>query len=127
MQGKRVDRVADLIQNELGNAVSSRLRDPRVGFVTITKVQVSADLHYAKVHYSVIGDQKKREETHEALSHARGFLQKDLADVLNLRYTPHLEFHLDDSLDQAMEISGILGELQKEHGQDESNDSTAAS
>ena len=114
MQGKRVDRVSELIRNELGQAIVSRLRDPRVGFVTITHVDVSADLHYAKVFYSVIGDETKRKETHEALSHARGFLQKDLAQTLNLRYTPHLDFYLDDSLDHSMEINQILTELDKE-------------
>lgn len=114
MQGRRVDRVGELIRNELGQAIVSRLRDPRVGFVTITKVDVSADLHYAKVHYSVLGDDKKRKETHEALGHAKGFLQKDLAQVLNLRYTPHLEFYLDETLDHSIEINSLIEKVRGE-------------
>ena len=114
MQGKRVERVGELIRNELGRAVVSELRDPRVGFVTITHVDVSADLHYAKVHYSVMGDEEKRKRTQEALTHAKGFLQKDLARVLNLRYTPQLEFSLDQSVDHSLEIEGILKEIRKE-------------
>jgi ribosome-binding factor A len=114
MQGKRVDRIAELIRNELGNAVVSRIRDPRVGFVTVTRVEVSADLHYAKVFYSVMGDQEKRNKTQEALTHARGFLQQDLARVLNLRYTPRLDFHLDDSIDHSIEISSILTKIHKD-------------
>ena len=114
MQGKRVDRVAELVRAELGSAILRHLRDPRVGFVTVTRVELSADLHYAKVFYSVIGDQAKRKETHEALNHARGFLQRDLAKELNLRYTPHLDFYLDDSLDHSLEIDGILKEIHKE-------------
>ena len=121
MQGKRVDRVAELVRHELGNAIVSRLRDPRIGFVTITHVELSTDLHYAKVFYSVLGNtpgktssrsiDQVRKDTHDALTHARGFLQKDLAEVLNLRYTPHLDFVLDDSLDQSMEINGILKDI----------------
>ncbi len=113
MQGKRIERVAELIRNELGQAIVSRLRDPRVGFVTITHVDVSTDLHYARVHYSVLGDAEKRKRTQEALTHAKGFLQKDLAQVLNLRYTPQLEFTLDQSVDHSLEIEGILRELHK--------------
>ncbi len=119
MQGKRIDRVAELIRNELGNAVLRNLRDPRVGFVTITRVEVSADLHYAKVFYSVIGNEAKRAETHEALNRARGFLQKDLATELNLRYTPHLDFYLDNSLDHSLEISSVIEEL---HDKNQKND-----
>ncbi len=116
MQGKRIDRVADLIHKELGNAIATRLRDPRIGFVTITRVNVSADLHYAKVFYSVIGDGAKRKATQEALNHAKGFLQKDLAQVLNLRYTPHLEFYLDDSIERSIEIEGLLKSIHQEEG-----------
>lgn len=123
MQGKRVDRVGELIRNELGNAIVRNLRDPRVGFVTVTRVEVSTDLHYAKVFYSVIGNEKKRKETHEALNHARGFLQRDLAKELNLRYTPHLEFHLDDTLERSIEIEGILRDLGKDtQSQTDGND-----
>ncbi len=114
MQGKRVDRVAELVRAQLGSAILSHLRDPRVGFVTVTRVELSADLHYAKVFCSVIGDPTKRRETHEALNHARGFLQRELARELNLRYTPHLDFYLDESLDHSLEIGGLLNEIHKE-------------
>ncbi|MBI4388250.1 MAG: 30S ribosome-binding factor RbfA [Candidatus Omnitrophica bacterium] len=113
MQGKRVERVAELIRGELARTIVGQLRDPRVGFVTITHVEVSADLHYAKVHCSVLGDDETRKRTQEALTHAKGFLQKDLARVLNLRYTPQLEFFLDPSVDHSLEIDGILRELHK--------------
>ena len=124
MQGKRVDRVAELVRHELGSAIVSRLRDPRVGFVTITRVELSADLHYAKVFYSVLADSsgkpaarpidQVRKETHDALAHARGFLQKDLAEVLNLRYTPHLDFVLDDSIEQSIDMNELIKEVNKE-------------
>ena len=126
MQGKRVERVSELIRTELGNAIVNRIRDPRVGFVTITRVQVSADLHYAKVFYSVMGDEAKRAKTQEALNHARGFLQKDLAQELNLRYTPHLDFYLDDSLDHSLKINSILNELREKNPTSENEENQIA-
>ena len=118
MQGKRTERIGDLVRVELGNVIATQLRDPRIGFVTITRVEMSADLHYAKVFYSVLASGKLanrpidqvRKETHDALTSARGFLQKDLAQVLNFRYTPHLDFVLDDSIDHAFGINEILKE-----------------
>jgi ribosome-binding factor A len=124
MQGKRTDRIADLIRGELSRVILTRMRDPRVGFLTIARVEVSADLQHAKVFYSVLGraqngtvepaTQALRIQTQEALDHARGFLQKDLAQVLNFRYTPHLHFVLDESVDQSIEIGQILRRIQDE-------------
>ncbi len=121
MHGKRIDRVAELVRNELGSAIVSKLRDPRIGFVTITRVELSADLHYAKVFYGVIADvtgkptnrpiEQVRKETHDGLVRASGFLQKDLAEVLNLRHTPHLDFILDDSIEQSIGMNELLKEM----------------
>jgi len=129
MQGKRSDRIGELIRAELGSVISTRLRDPRVGFVTITHVDVSADMKHAKVFYSVMGQDRPTDskasapdvqrETQEALGHARGFLQRELAHALNLRNTPHLNFLFDDSTDRSMEIEGILNRI---HNEEQSKD-----
>ncbi len=111
MQGKRANRVAEIIKQELALALSTQTRDPRIGFITITEVQVSDDLKYARVFYSVLGDQTNREETAKGLAKAAGFLQRDIASKLNLRYTPHLSFALDSSLDEGMKIDTIIRKI----------------
>ena len=114
MQGKRADRVAVLIKEELGSLFTRGLKDPRIGFVTVTDVKVSDDLKYARVFYTVYGDERVREETAEALDAARGFLQRDIANALNLRYTPHLTFSLDSSLEEGNRIDGIIRKIREE-------------
>ena len=112
MQGKRADKVAELVRMELSSAILTRLKDPRVGFITITRVEMSNDLQYAKVFYSVLGDQEKKRVTGEALEHARGFLQRDVGNTLKLRYTPHLQFYLDKSCEHSLEVDSILKNIQ---------------
>ena len=114
MRGKRSERVAALIKHELASVIAQRLRDPRIGFSTITEVQMSDDLKYAKVFYSVLGSNEKKEETQKALDQARGYLQKDLAANLKLRFTPHLTFITDASLDEGMKIDGIIRKIREE-------------
>ena len=114
MQGKRADRVAALIKEELGAILLRGIKDPRIGFVTITDVQVSDDLKYARVFYSVLGDDQKREETAKGLEQARGFLQRDIAHTLKLRFTPHLSFSADSSFDEGMKIDGIIRKIHEE-------------
>lgn len=115
MQGKRSDRIAALIKEELGSVFSKgRMKDPRIGFVTITEVKMSDDLKYARVFYTVLGDERVTEDTAKGLEMARGFLQRDLADTLRLRFTPHLTFALDSSLEEGMKIDGIIRKLHDE-------------
>jgi len=117
--GKRTERVAELIRAELGTLILMRLKDPRLGFVTITRVEVSPDLRHARVWYSVLrspqNGEKKTEsvesKTAEALESARGFLQRHLAEALKLRLTPVLSFELDHSVDHSMEIEAIIRQI----------------
>ncbi len=121
MQGKRTDRVAELVRMELGSAILMRLKDPRVGFVTITRVEMSMDLHYAKVFYSVLGSPEEKAKTAEVLDHSKGFLQRDIAKTLKLRYTPHLQFYLDESADHVSEVEGILKQLRPNEPEERSD------
>ncbi|PIQ86369.1 MAG: ribosome-binding factor A [Candidatus Omnitrophica bacterium CG11_big_fil_rev_8_21_14_0_20_45_26] len=131
MQGKREDRISELIRLELGKVMATRLRDPRIGFVTITRVEVSPDMQHAKVFYSVMTNVKQgentshqvseREQTQTALEHARGFLQREIATTVNLRYTPHLDFYYDESLNHSLEIDQILKKIHQEEKKDLSN------
>ena len=113
MQGKRIDRVGHLVQMELGQLILHRIKDPRLGFVTITHVSVTPDLRSAAVFYSALGDEKARQETQTALEKSSGFLQREIGLALQLRYTPKLKFIYDDSLDRGMEIDRVLRDIHK--------------
>ena len=116
MQGKRADRVATLVKHELASVFAHQeLRDPRVHFVTVTDVKVTDDLKYARVFYTVLGTDFEQEETVKGLEQACGFLQRDIARNLNLRFTPQLSFELDVSLEEGTRIDGIIKQIhQKE-------------
>ncbi len=114
MQGKRAERVGTLIKHELAAVLLRGLRDPRIGFVTVTEVKVSDDLKYARVFYTVLGDEEKKEETQKGLDQARGYLQRDLGQALKLRFTPHLSFELDSTLDEGLKIDGIIRKIHQE-------------
>ena len=114
MQGKRTERIAALVKHKIASAITRDLKDPRIGFVTITDVYMSDDLKHARVFYSVMGAVEKIEETQNALYQARGFLQRDLAKTLNLRFTPQLSFIRDSSLDEGMKIDGIIRKIHEE-------------
>ena len=123
MQGKRLDRVGHLIQMELSELVLKRVKDPRLGFVTITHVDVAPDLKSARVYYSVLGDEKARKDSGIALAKAAGFLQRQISLAIEIRYTPKLQFIFDDSLDQGMEIDRVLYKIQNEKPQRKSSKS----
>ena len=109
--GKRTERVAELIKAELGRLILMKLKDPRLGFVTITRVVVSPDLRHARVWYSVMKSQPNAENTALALESARGFLQHELSSILTLRLTPVLSFELDHSVDHSMKIESIIKQI----------------
>jgi ribosome-binding factor A len=117
MQGKRIDRVGHLVQMELSQLILHRIKDPRLGFVTITHVSVAPDLRSACVFYSSLGDEKARKETQVALEKSSGFLQREIGTALQLRYTPKLKFMYDDSIDRGLEIDRVLKDIQKKEAE----------
>lgn len=114
MQGNRLERVGHLIQMEISNLILHKMKDPRLGFVTVTRVHVTADLKSARVFFSAMGDEKAKRSSQQALENAAGFLQREIAAALKLRYTPRLTFALDDSLDRGMEIDRVLRNLDED-------------
>src|SRR2546426_11239875 len=97
-QGSRPDRVADQIRGELANLLAREVHDPGVGFVTLTRVQVSPDLHQARVYYTSLGDEKGRQNTALALERAAPFLRRRIGSLLRLKRVPELKFFFDDSI-----------------------------
>lgn len=110
MSGERQARMADRIQQILAERLEKGLRDPRLGFVTITDVKVSGDLQHATVFYTVLGDDEEREASAAALGSATGYLRSEVAKNLNVRLAPSLEF-VQDALP---ETAGHLDELLRE-------------
>jgi ribosome-binding factor A len=102
-------RVDEAIRQVIGDVVAGDLKDPRVGFVTVTDVRTSPDLSHARVYVSVLGDGTTREATLDGLQSAHGFLQRRLSAELRLKRTPTLEFHYDETTDRAMRIEGLIG------------------
>jgi len=104
-------RVDEAIRQVLGDAVAGELKDPRVGFVTVTDVRTSADLRHARVYVSVLGDAEQREATMAGLRSAHGFLQGKVAAELHLKRTPTLELHYDDTTDRALRVDALIDEI----------------
>lgn len=106
---KRTEQLGHEIQRILGEIIQYELKDPRVGFVTIVGVEVTADLQIARVRVSVMGTPEERRETMAALERAKGFLRRRLAEELNyLRFVPELRLILDTSVDYSLHIDEIL-------------------
>jgi ribosome-binding factor A len=103
-------RVNEAVREVLSARIAAGLKDPRIGFVTVTAVETSPDLRRARVFVSVLGDDRERERTLAGLESSHGVLQATLADELRLKRTPTLEFVYDDSIDRGMRISELLDE-----------------
>jgi len=103
-------RVNEAVRGVLSARLVEGLKDPRIGFVTVTSVETSPDLSQARVYVSVLGDEHERERTLAGLSSSHGYLQAAIADELRLKRTPTLEFVYDDSIDRGMRITALLDE-----------------
>ncbi len=113
----RQERVATLIQQILGRALTTRIKDPRVGFVTVTSVSVSRDLSHATARVSVMGDDQKKADALSGLQHASGYLRSILAQSTDLRTTPELHFVIDHGLEHARHIDQLLSQIYQEDSQ----------
>ena len=106
----RMRRVGEAMREVLSGAITSELKDPRVGFVTVTAVETSADLRHARVFVSVLGNPGERRRSLQALSNARGYLQRRIGSELHIKNTPALEFVYDDTAERSQRINELLQE-----------------
>lgn len=109
----RAERVADLIKRELGGLLEREVKDPRLGFVTVTRVELTRDLRTARVLVTILGGAARQEEGLAGLRAAQGFLRHELAGRLAMRHTPLLEFHLDKSLESEQRIEELLRQIRE--------------
>src|SRR5215207_8850557 len=110
MPSARMRRINESLREVVGEAISTELQDPRIGFVTVTSVETAPDLRHARVYVSVLGSEEEREATLEGLAHSHGFLQHALGRELRMKRTPTLEFVHDDSIDRGFRIGEIIEE-----------------
>jgi ribosome-binding factor A len=113
-QGSRPDRVADLIRSELATLLVRDVHDPGIGFVTLTRVQLSPDLQQARVRYTTLGDDKARATTAKALERATPFLRRQIGSRLRLKRVPELKFDYDESVAGQDRIERLLSEIRRE-------------
>jgi len=113
MPGHRIERVAELIKETLGDLFST-IKDPRMGFATITDAEVAPDLSSAHVFVSILGSDKERNDTLIALESASGFLQKELAREIRLRKTPRIIFKYDPGIERGTRLVSIINKVIKE-------------
>ena len=116
MTYKRADRVNALLQRELGTIISEELQDPRIGFTTVTAVEITNDLRTARVHVSVLGDDEQIASTMKAIEEAKPYLRHELGSRIELRFVPELVFVSDRSAERSARISTLLRQA-KERGE----------
>jgi ribosome-binding factor A len=114
MQPKRSSRVGDQIKREISEIVLLILKDPKLGFITITDVELTDDLRYAKVFYSVLGDEKERKESQQGLERAKGFIQREIGKRIRLKHVPQIIFRYDHTTERAARIEQLLKQVHTE-------------
>jgi ribosome-binding factor A len=111
MDNRRLNRIGGAIKEEISRLLLREIKDPRIGFVTITRVHVSKDLRSVKVYFSVLGDQSVRADSLTGLNSAKGFVRRELGRRLRLRYVPDIVFSFDPSLEHMSRLAELIHEI----------------
>ncbi|MFW5992283.1 MAG: 30S ribosome-binding factor RbfA [Halanaerobiaceae bacterium] len=115
MTRQRARRLGELIKQEISDIILKEVKDPRIGFVSITDVEVSGDLRHANVFVSVYGTEKEKKETMEGLKKANGFIRKLIGERITVYHTPELFFKYDQSIEHGVYISQLIDEVKKDN------------
>ena len=110
---KKNEKIAELIKRNISEIIQFDLKDPKIGFITITDVQVTNDLSYAKVYVSFLGQNARKEAGMKALERSKGYIRSELSKKLSTRKVPELQFVLDDALDKGNKIEKIIANINK--------------
>ncbi|WP_125153729.1 30S ribosome-binding factor RbfA [Clostridium rectalis] len=115
----RAGRINEEVKKEVSNIIQYDIRDPRMGaMVSVTKVDVTKDLRYAKIYVSIFGDEETKINTLSALKHSAGFIRREIGHRINLRYTPEIIIKLDDTIEHGMHIDKLLADLKEKDSHD---------
>ena len=115
MSQLRVEKLQELIKQEIGNMLLKELKDPRIGFITVTHVEVTGDLRDAKIFVSIMGNEEQIKDSWQGLQSSVGFIRREIGKRIRLRFTPTIKFALDTSLDYSEHIQKLLLQVEKEH------------
>lgn len=110
----RLEKVQEFIKQEVSQIILTEMKDPRVGFVTVTRVEVTGDLRNAKIYVSLMGSDEQKVATLRGLQSALGFMRTEIGKRLRLRVTPELSIHLDESLDHSVRIQTLLDQIKRD-------------
>lgn len=110
---QRAQKVAQLFKKEVSKIIHEELHDPRIGFITITHVEITDDLRFARIYYSILGSDNDRTEASKALKSSEGFIRRLIGQRIRLRFVPEIRFMLDSSAEYSIHIQKILDELKK--------------
>ncbi len=115
MSKVRVSRVGEQMKKELSQIVQREIKDPRIGFLTITGVEVTGDLQQAKIFISVMGNDEQKDNSLKALQNAKGFIRSEVGKRMKLRHTPDLIFKIDESIEYGSKIENLLNVIKKDN------------
>lgn len=110
---QRQERVAALVRKVVSELLSTRIKDPRIGFTSVVKVDVSKDLSIAKVYVSVFGSQEDKDRTMSGLRSAQGLIRSEVATTLGIRHAPEIQFVLDQGIEHSIRVSKLLSDIKK--------------
>ena len=111
--GSRAERVSVMLKEEISNIIHNDLKDPRIGFITVTRVELTNDLRYARAFFSILGSEKEQKSTKEALENSLGFIRSLIADRMSLRFVPELVFKQDRSAEYSVGIQEALNKIKE--------------
>lgn len=119
MTKPRPEKVQEALRQEVSKIVQMELKDPRLGFLTITKVDLTRDLRYARIYFSVLGDEKAKKNALYGLRSAKGFIKNLISEKVKLKFMPEIEFKIDDTLEHTQKIFNLIDKIKKERGDGE--------
>lgn len=120
--GIRSERVEGQLKKEISKILQEDIKDPRVGFVTITRIDLTGDLRYARIYFSVMGDDSAKEESLKGIKSSVGFIRKLIAERMNLRYAPELYFKLDNSIEYSINLEKTFERIRHERKDSQAGD-----
>jgi ribosome-binding factor A len=112
---KRSERVETQLKKDISTILLEELKDPRIGFITVIRVEVTADLRYAKIYFSILGDDEAKEKALKGINSAKGYIRKLVGDRMKMRYVPELEFKLDSSIEYSISLENVFDKIHNEH------------